>query len=74
MKKSLVNKQIFSMLFAGILIALILLMTFIPQLGYITINAVPITIIHIPVIISGIILGRIRTYLRNCLWAWFDGA
>lgn len=58
MKKSLVNKQIFSMLFAGILIALILLMTFIPQLGYITINAVPITIIHIPVIIGGIILGR----------------
>ncbi len=58
MKKTLVNEQIRSMIFAGILIALILLMTFIPQLGYITINAVPITIIHIPVIIGGLILGR----------------
>ena len=58
MKRSLLNEQIRSMVFAAILIALILLMTFVPQLGYITINAVPITIIHIPVIIGGIILGR----------------
>ncbi|MDD4000276.1 MAG: ECF transporter S component, partial [Bacilli bacterium] len=58
MERSTRNEQIRSLIFASILIALILIMTFIPQLGYITINAIPITIIHIPVIVGGIFLGR----------------
>lgn len=58
MKRSTLNERIRDSVFCAILIALILLMTFVPQLGYITINAVPITIIHIPVIVGGIILGR----------------
>lgn len=58
MKRSTLNERIRDSVFCAILMALILLMTFVPQLGYITINAVPITIIHIPVIVGGIILGR----------------
>jgi len=57
-KRSTRNEEIRKMVLAAILIAIIILMTFVPQLGYITIFAVPITIIHIPVIIGGILLGR----------------
>ncbi|MGD9605484.1 MAG: ECF transporter S component [Bacilli bacterium] len=52
------NEQIRKMVLAAILVAIIILMTFVPQLGYITIGLVPITIIHIPVIVGGILLGR----------------
>lgn len=58
MKKSALNLRIREMVFCAILTALIIVMTFVPQIGYITINFVPTTLIHIPVIVGGIILGR----------------
>lgn len=57
-KRTARNEQIRKMVLAAILMAIIVLMTFVPQLGYITIGLVPITIIHIPVIVGGILLGR----------------
>ncbi len=57
-KRTTRNEEIRKMVLAAILIAIIILMTFVPELGYITVFAVPITIIHIPVIIGGILLGR----------------
>lgn len=57
-KRTARNEQIFKMILCAIFIAIILLMTFIPEIGYLTINAIPITLIHIPVIVGGILLGR----------------
>ena len=59
--RSIRNEQIANMVFASILAAIILIMTFVPQFGLIQILPPPapvITIIHIPVIIGGIVLGR----------------
>jgi uncharacterized membrane protein len=67
-KQSARNEQIRKMVFGSILMAIILIMTFIPQFGYITINAVPITIIHIPVIIGAIILGREYGFLLGLVF------
>ncbi|HNZ50850.1 MAG TPA: ECF transporter S component [Bacilli bacterium] len=57
-KRTTRHEEIRKMVLAAILIAIIVLMTFIPEIGYITIGLVPITIIHIPVIVGGILLGR----------------
>jgi uncharacterized membrane protein len=57
-KRTARNEQISKMILCAIFIALIVMMTFIPEIGYLTINLVPITIIHIPVIVGGILLGR----------------
>lgn len=57
-KKTLRNKQIGDLVFASIISLIIIIMTFVPSLGYIPIGPVAITIIHIPVLIGAIILGR----------------
>ncbi len=51
------NEQIKNITFCSIMIALILLLSFSP-LGYVEILAIPITIIHIPVLIGSIVLGK----------------
>lgn len=57
-KKSLRNDQIFKLVFASLLATMIIIMTFVDPLGYIPIGGVAITLIHIPVIVGGIVLGR----------------
>lgn len=56
--KEMRNKKLFDLILTAILGAIIVLMTFIPQIGYITVMpGVSITLVHIPVIIGVTILG-----------------
>lgn len=52
----------------GILIALIILMTFIPNLGYVQTGLFSITTIHIPVIIGSALLGPIGGLVLGTTW------
>lgn len=51
------RKHIRELTFGSLIFAIILAMTFIPNMGYITIGGIAITIIHIPVLIGAAILG-----------------
>lgn len=57
-KRTARNEEIKKMVLAATLIAIIALMTFVPGFGYITIAGIDITIVHIPVIVGGVLLGR----------------
>lgn len=52
----------------GILIAIIVLMTFVPNLGYIQTGLLSITTIHIPVIIGSAILGPVGGLVLGTTW------
>lgn len=51
------NESIKKITFCGILIGLIVIMSF-TQIGFITITGISITLIHIPVLIGSIVLGK----------------
>lgn len=53
------NRQ-FQMVFTGILTGLIIIMSFVPFLGFIPLGVINATIIHIPVIIGAVLLGPKR--------------
>ena len=55
------REQIYDLTLTAMFLAIILVMAFVPYLGFIPspfIPGVSLTLIHIPVIIGGIILGR----------------
>lgn len=52
----------------GILIAIIVLMTFIPNIGYIQTGVLSITTIHIPVIVGAALLGPIGGLVLGAAW------
>lgn len=52
----------------GILIAIIFLMTFVPNIGYIQTGLLSITTIHIPVIIGSAILGPVGGLVLGATW------
>lgn len=51
------RKNINDLTFGSLIFAIILAMTFVPNMGYITIGGIAITIIHIPVLIGAAMLG-----------------
>jgi uncharacterized membrane protein len=52
----------------GLLMAMIIIMTYIPNLGYITTGFFSITIVHIPVIIGAILTGPIGGLVLGVTW------
>lgn len=52
----------------GILMALIILMTFIPNVGYIQTGLFSITTIHIPVIVGAALLGPLGGFVLGLTW------
>lgn len=60
MQKSLVSSKtrIREIAILSMFIAIIFVMGFVPNLGFITIGPISATIIHIPVLIGGVLLGR----------------
>ncbi len=52
-----VDKKVMDMSFAGILTAIIIVMSVVPFLGYIPLGFMSATIIHVPVIIGALLLG-----------------
>jgi uncharacterized membrane protein len=59
------NNSVINLTFFAICLALILLMSFVPQLGYITIGVISFTLIHIPVLVF--------SYLKGWKWGWVYG-
>ena len=51
------SKKTVQMVLAGVMTALIIVMSSVPFLGYIPLGVINATIIHIPVIIGAILLG-----------------
>ena len=54
------NKKTYQMVLTALFAAIIILMAFIPFLGYINLVVIKATLIHVPVIIGSIILGPKR--------------
>ena len=54
------NKKTYQMVLTALFTAIIILMAFIPFLGYINLPIIKVTMIHVPVIIGSIILGPKR--------------
>ena len=52
----------------GLMMAMIIMMTYIPNLGYITTGFFSITIVHIPVIIGAILTGPIGGLVLGTTW------
>lgn len=52
----------------GLLMAMIMVMTYVPNLGYITTGFFSITIIHIPVIIGAILTGPVGGLVLGTTW------
>lgn len=52
----------------GIMIAVIFLMTFVPNIGYIQTGLLSITTIHIPVIVGSAILGPVGGFVLGATW------
>lgn len=51
------RKNIRDLTFGSLIFAIIIAMTFVPNMGYITVGGISITIIHIPVLIGAALLG-----------------
>ncbi len=62
------RKRIVEITTTGLFIAIIVVMTFVPNLGYITIGTLSITTIHVPVIIGSALLGPIGGLILGFTW------
>lgn len=51
------NKRTLSMVMTGLFMAIIAVMTFIPNVGYINLIVIKATLLHVPVIVGSIVLG-----------------
>lgn len=52
----------------GLFIAIIFVMTFVPNIGYIQVNILTITTMHIPVIIGSVLLGPLGGFILGLTW------
>lgn len=51
------NKKTFQMVLTALFMAIVIIMAFVPNLGYINLVVIKATLIHVPVIIGSIVLG-----------------
>ncbi len=68
MSKSSAMKRNLSLAQLGMMSALIIAMTFVPYLGYISYGALSITLIHIPVIIGACVMGAKGGAILGTVW------
>ena len=54
------GKKTYQMILTGLFTAIIIIMAFVPYLGYINLVVIKATLIHVPVIIGSIMLGLRR--------------
>jgi uncharacterized membrane protein len=62
------RKRIVEITTMGLFIAIIFVMTFVPNVGYIQVNVLTITTIHIPVIIGSVFLGPLGGLVLGLTW------
>ena len=67
-KKSSAMKRNLELAQLGMLSALIVIMTFVPYIGYISIGALSITLLHIPLIIGACVLGVKGGVVLGAVW------
>lgn len=68
MSKSSAMKRNLTIAQLGVLSALIIVMTFVPYVGYISYGALSITLLHIPVIIGACVLGAKGGSILGAVW------
>ncbi|MBQ9849642.1 MAG: ECF transporter S component [Clostridia bacterium] len=68
MSKSSAMKRNLALAQLGMLSALIVIMTFVPYIGYISIGALSITLLHIPLIIGACVLGVKGGLVLGAVW------
>ena len=68
MKSKKSTKSVLTLTQLGVLSALIILLTFVPNIGYISYGVLSITIIHIPVIIGAIVMGPKSGAILGAVW------
>lgn len=68
MSKSTAMKRNLNIAQLGVLSALIIVMTFVPYIGYISYGALSITLLHIPVIIGACVLGAKGGATLGAVW------
>lgn len=51
------SKKTFNMVVTALFIAIIVVMTFVPNVGYINLIIIKATLLHVPVIVGSIVLG-----------------
>ncbi len=68
MKSKKSTQSVLTLTQLGVLSALIILLTFVPNIGYISYGVLSITIIHIPVIIGAIVMGPKSGAILGAVW------
>lgn len=66
--KAMPDKKVLVMAQLSLLSAIIVIMTFVPYVGYISYGALSITLIHIPVILGGVLLGAKGGAILGGIW------
>lgn len=62
------NKDLFQMTMISLMVALLMLQTFVPIFGYIPVGPIDITIVHITVILAAILFGQKTGSIIGLIW------
>lgn len=62
------NKDLFQMTMISMMVALLMLQTFVPIFGYIPVGPIDITIVHITVILAAILFGQKTGSIIGLIW------
>ena len=62
------NKNVFRMTIIAMLMAILIIQTFVPMLGYIPLGPINITIVHITVILAAILFGKKTGLVIGTVW------
>lgn len=62
------NRNVFQMTIIAMLVAILIIQTFVPVLGYIPLGPIDVTIVHITVILSAILFGNKTGVIIGAVW------
>lgn len=62
------NKNVFQMTLIAMLIAILIIQTFVPVLGYIPLGPIDVTIVHITVILAAVLFGKSTGLIVGTVW------
>lgn len=62
------NKNVFRMTIIAMFVAILIIQTFVPMLGYIPLGPINITIVHITVILAAILFGKKTGLIIGTVW------
>lgn len=62
------NKNIFQMTLIAMLVAILIIQTFVPVLGYIPLGPIDVTIVHITVILAAVLFGKSTGLIVGTVW------